>query len=83
MILQKKHFSRDKNKKEIYEILKNEQFKVNNPRQCLVFTTTTVVVATTAQLNSTKPELRFCAGSKAGYGLPEIAMVRTSDIGPG
>ena len=30
-----------------------------------------------------KPELRFCAGSKAGYGLPEIAMVRTSDIGPG
>ena len=49
----------------------------------MVFTTTTVVVATTAQLNSTKPELRFCGGSKAGYVLSEIAMVRTSDIGPG
>ena len=31
-----------------------------------------VVVITTAQLHSTKPELRFCAGSKAACGVSEI-----------
>ena len=31
-----------------------------------------VVVITTAQLNSTKPELRFCAGSNPARGVPEI-----------
>ena len=31
-----------------------------------------VVVTTTAQLHSTKPELRFCAGSNPAYGVSEI-----------
>ena len=31
-----------------------------------------VVVITTAQLHSTKPELRFCAGSNAARGMSEI-----------
>ena len=31
-----------------------------------------VVVITTAQLNSTKPELRFCAGSNPARGVSEI-----------
>ena len=31
-----------------------------------------VVVITTAQLHSTKPELRFCAGSNPARGLSEI-----------
>ena len=30
-----------------------------------------VVVITTAQLHSTKPELRFCAGSNPARGVPE------------
>ena len=37
----------------------------------------------TAQLNSTKPELRFCAGSNPACGLSEIQMVKISDNGPG
>ena len=31
-----------------------------------------VVVITTAQLHSTKPELRFCAGSNPACGMSEI-----------
>ena len=31
-----------------------------------------VVVITTAQLHSTKPELRFCAVSNPACGVPEI-----------
>ena len=31
-----------------------------------------VVVITTAQLHSTKPELRFCAGSNHARGVSEI-----------
>ena len=31
-----------------------------------------VVVITTAQLHSPKPELRFCAGSKPARGVSEI-----------
>ena len=31
-----------------------------------------VVVITTAQLHSTKPELRFCAGSNPAHGVSEI-----------
>ena len=31
-----------------------------------------VVVITTAQLHSTKPELRFCAGSKPAHAMSEI-----------
>ena len=32
----------------------------------------TIVVITTAQIHSTKPELRFCTGSKSACGVPEI-----------
>ena len=31
-----------------------------------------VVIITTAQLHSTKPELRFCAGSNPVHGVSEI-----------
>ena len=31
-----------------------------------------VVVVTTAQLHSTKPELRFCAGSNPAHAVSEI-----------
>ena len=31
-----------------------------------------VVVITTAQLHSTKPELRFCAGSNTAHAVSEI-----------
>ena len=31
-----------------------------------------IVVITTAQLHSTKPELRFCAGSNPACGVSEI-----------
>ena len=31
-----------------------------------------VIVTTTAQLHSTNPELRFCAGSNSGRGMSEI-----------
>ena len=31
-----------------------------------------VVVITTAQLHSTKPELRFCAGSNLAHAVSEI-----------
>ena len=31
-----------------------------------------VVVITTAQLHSTKPELRFCTGSNPAHGVSEI-----------
>ena len=31
------------------------------------------IVITTAQLHSTKPELRFCAGSKPACGMSEIS----------
>ena len=33
-----------------------------------------VVVITTAQLHSTKPELRFCAGSNPARGVSEIRV---------
>ena len=42
-----------------------------------------VVVVTTAQLHSTKPELRFCAGSNPARGVLEFQMVRNSDNSPG
>ena len=38
---------------------------------------------TTAQLHSTKPELRFCTGSNPACGCQRFAMVRISDNGPG
>ena len=31
-----------------------------------------VVVITTAQLHSTQPEIRFCAGSNPAHGMPQI-----------
>ena len=31
-----------------------------------------IVVITTAQLHSTKPELRFCIGSNPAHSMPEI-----------
>ena len=31
-----------------------------------------VVVITTAQFHSSKPELRFCTGSKPAFGVSEI-----------
>ena len=31
-----------------------------------------VVVVTTAQLHSTKPELKFCGGSNPAHGMGEI-----------
>ena len=34
-----------------------------------------VVVITTAQLHSTKPEFRFCEGSNPAYGVSEIGNV--------
>ena len=37
---------------------------------------------TTAQLHSTKPELRFCAASSPSRGVPEIADGEISDNGP-
>ena len=40
-------------------------------------------VISTAQLNATKPELRFCAGSNPARGMSEIRKVRISDKGPG
>ena len=42
-----------------------------------------IMVITTAHLHSTKPELRFCAGSNPARGVSEIVMVRISDNGPG
>ena len=42
-----------------------------------------VVVMTTAQLHSTKPELRFCAGSNLLAACRRFEMVRISDNGPG
>ena len=48
---------------------------------CVLF----VVIITTAQLHSTKPELRFCTGSNPACGVSpcrEFAMVRISDNGP-
>ena len=43
-----------------------------------------VVVITTAQLHSTKPELRFCTGSNPACGVSEIRDGEDlSDNGPG
>ena len=42
-----------------------------------------VVVITTAQLYSTKPELRFCTGSNPVRGCRGSTMVKISDNGPG
>ena len=44
-------------------------FKVNNKS---TRTMPGVVAITTAQLNSTMPELRFCAGSNPARSMPEI-----------
>ena len=38
----------------------------------MLYSSTSVVVITTAQLPSTKPKLRFCAGSNAPHGMLEI-----------
>ena len=38
----------------------------------LLHSSTSVVVITTAQLHSTKPKLRFCAGSNPARGVSEI-----------
>ena len=38
----------------------------------LLHSSTSVVVITTAQLHSTKPDLRFCTGSKPARGISEI-----------
>ena len=43
-----------------------------------------VVAITAAQLHSTKPELRFCAGSNPAWATGwRFAMVRICDNGPG
>ena len=42
-----------------------------------------VVVITTAQLYSNKPELWFCGGSIFARGESKFAMGRISDNGPG
>ena len=42
-----------------------------------------VVVITIAQLHSTKPELRFCAGSNLLAACQRSEMVSISDNGPG
>ena len=42
------------------------------PWCCVVWWRPGVVVITTAQLHSTKPELRFCAGSNPARGVSEI-----------
>ena len=44
-------------------------FKVNNKG---TRTTPGVVAITTAQLHSTMPELKFCAGSNPARSVPEI-----------
>ena len=41
------------------------------------------VVIATVQLHSTKPELKFCAGSKPGPACQRFTMARISDNGPG
>ena len=42
------------------------------------------MIITTVQLHSTKPELRFCAGSNPACGVFEIRDDdRISDYGPG
>ena len=41
------------------------------------------VVITTAQLHSTKPEIRFCAVSNPARGVSEIRNGENSDSGPG
>ena len=41
-----------------------------------------VVVITTAELHSTKPELRFCAGSNTAHAVQRFAVVRIFDNGP-
>ena len=41
------------------------------------------MVITTAQLYSTNPELRFCAGSNPDCGMLEIVTMRISDNGLG
>ena len=45
--------------------------------------TSNEVVITTAQLHSTKPELRFSTGSNPAAACRRFAMMRISDNGPG
>ena len=55
--------------------LKNLSKKMNirfHFRKMVFCTTKEGVVITTAQLNSIKPELRFCAGSNPARGVSEI-----------
>ena len=42
-----------------------------------------VVVITTVQIYSTKPELRFCADSDPAGGMSDFPMMRISGNGPG
>ena len=42
-----------------------------------------LVVVTTAHLNSTKPELKLCADSYPARERQRLAMVRISDRDPG
>ena len=42
-----------------------------------------LVVITTAQLHSTKPEISFCANSNSAYAVSEIRDREISDDGPG
>ena len=58
---------------EILDITIDDQREFNLP----------LVVITTVQLHSTKPELRFCAGSNLFAACRRFAMVRISDNGPG
>ena len=46
--------------------------RVKNRLITCIFWRPGVVVITTTQLHSTKPELRFCAGSKPARGVSEI-----------
>ena len=42
-----------------------------------------LVFITTAQLHSTKPEIRFCTGSNPVHGVSEFGDGRISDNGSG
>ena len=53
-----------------YTFFSKTNFK-NNP-QVKIKHRRGVVVITTTQLHSTKPELRFCAGSNPAHGVSEI-----------
>ena len=54
------------------EVLFCRSIACNFRKNRTYFNLFTVAIITTAQLNSTKPELRFCAGSNPARGVSEI-----------